>query len=61
MTRPSRARGGNASGRGRMTKEWVAVLVGRVRSRCHPVDKVLTRMTGAQVTDALKDAGETVL
>lgn len=64
MTRPSRARGGKASGRGRMTKDWVPVLVGRVRGQRHTVDRVLTRMTGAQVTDALKDAvkpGETML
>ncbi len=64
MTRPSRARGGKASGRGRAAKDWVPVLVGRARGQNHTAGKVLTRMTGAQVTDALKDAvkaGETVL
>ena len=67
MARPSRARGGKASGRDRATKatkDWVPVLLGRARGQNHTAGKVLTRMTGAQVTDALKDAvkaGETVL
>lgn len=64
MTRPPRARGGRASGKGRKTGDWVPVLVGRVRGQKFTVDKVLTRVTGAEVTAALKDAvrpGETVL
>lgn len=64
LTRPSRKRGGKAEGRGRKGKDWVPVLVGRARGQAQTADKVLGRLTGAEVTDALKDAvtpGETIL
>lgn len=64
LTRPSRKRGGKAEGRGRKSKDWVPVLVGRARGQAQTADKVLGRLTGAEVTDALKDAvtpGETIL
>jgi transposase-like protein len=64
LTRPARKRGGKATGSGRYSKDWVPVLVGRARGQSQTVDKVLTRVNGAEVTDALKDAvkpGETIL
>ena len=64
MTRPARKRGGKAKGKGRFGKDWVPVLVGRVRGQSYTVDKVLDRVTGAEVTAALKDAvkaGETII
>ena len=64
MTRPSRARGGKAKGRGRTSKDWVPVLVGRVRGQPYTTDRVLAKVNGAEVTDALKSVvkpGETVL
>ena len=64
LGRKPRKRGEKTKGSGRHSKDWVPVLVGRARGRPHTVDKVLDRVTGAEVTDALKDAivpGETVL
>lgn len=64
LTRPARKRGGKASGRGRKSKDWIPVLVGRARGQAHTADRVLGRLTGAEVTDALKDAvtpGDTIV
>lgn len=64
MTRPPRKHGGKAKGKGRFGKDWVPVLVGRARGLPQTVDKVLNRVTGVEVTDALKAAvvpGETIL
>lgn len=64
LTRPKRKRGGKSEGRGRKAKDWIPVLVGRVRGQAYTADKVLVRLTGAEVTEALKDAvtpGETIL
>ena len=49
MTRPSRKRGGRATGAGRKAGDWVPVLVGRVRGQKFTAGKVLTRVTGASV------------
>lgn len=64
MTRKPRKRGGRATGRGRFSKDWVPVLVGRVRGQPHTVDKVLNAVNGAEVTAALAEAvkpAETIL
>ena len=64
LTRPMRKRGGSAAGRGRKSKDWVPVLVGRARGQAYTSDKVLQRVTGAEVTEALKDVvspGETIV
>lgn len=64
MTRKPRSRGGRATGRGRFSKDWVPVLVGRARGQPHTVDKVLDAVNGVQVTAALADVvkpAETVL
>ena len=64
LTRPARKRGGKAKGRGRFSKDWVPVLVGRARGQPQTVDRVLAKVNGAEVTDALKDAvkaGETIV
>lgn len=53
MTRPSRNRGGKAVGRGRHNKDWVPVLVGRVRGQPYTTDQVLKAVNGAEVTAAL--------
>jgi len=56
LTRPARKRGCKASGRGRKGTDWVPVLVGRARGQAFTTDRVLGRLTGAEVTDELKDA-----
>ena len=64
LTRPARKRGEKAKGKGRFGKDWVPVLVGRVRGQPHTTDQVLTKVNGAEVTAALKDVvtpGETVV
>lgn len=64
LTRPPRKRGGKATGKGRFSKDWVPVLVGRARGQPQTVDRVLAKVNGAEVTDALKKAvvpGETVV
>lgn len=64
LTRPPRKRGGKAKGRGRRSKDWIPVLVGRARGQAFTADRVLGRLTGVEVTDALKEAvtpGETIL
>nr|WP_232840954.1 IS1595 family transposase [Serpentinimonas barnesii] len=64
LTRPARYRGDRAKGAGRKAGDWVTVLVGRVRGQPYTVDKVLGKLSGAEVTAALKDAikpGETVV
>ena len=64
LTRPARKRGGKAKGKGRFSKDWVPVLVGRARGQPQTVDRVLAKVNGVEVTDALKEAvvpGETVI
>lgn len=55
LTRKPRKRGGKASKRG-LSKEQVPVLVGRLRGQPHVTDRVLGRMTGKEVLDALRGA-----
>ena len=64
MTRPARYRGGKTKGSGRFSKDWVPVLVGRVRGQAHTMDNILKKVSGAELEAALKDVvtpGETVL
>ncbi len=64
LTRPARYSGGRAKGAGRKAKDWVPVLVGRVRGQPYVVDRVLVKLNGVEVTAALKDTvkpGETVV
>ncbi len=64
LTRPPRHRGSEGAGRGRKASEWVPVLVGRLRGQRYTTDKVLTRVTAAEVTSALRDVvrrGQTVV
>ena len=56
--------GGEGAGRGRKASEWAPVLVGRLRGQRYTTDKVLTRVTAAEVTSALRDVvrrGQTVV
>ena len=64
LARPPRHRGGEGAGRGRKASEWAPVLVGRLRGQRYTTDKLLTRVTAAEVTRALRDVvrrGQTVV
>ena len=65
LGRPARYRGGGRGlGRGRRKKDWVPVLVGRVRGQHYTTDRVLTEVTRTEVTAALERvvrAGQTVV
>ena len=64
VSRKPRKRGGKAKGRGRSLKDWVPILVGRARGQAFTTDKVLPRMNGNEIAEALKDVvqpGETIL
>jgi hypothetical protein len=65
LDRPPRRRGGGTTGRrGRPADEWVPILVGRARSQPYIADRVLSRVTHAEVARTLKPVvkrGETVL
>lgn len=65
LERPPRRRGGGSTGRrGRLSDEWVPILVGRARSQPFIVDRVLPRVTHNEVASTLKSVikpGETVL
>lgn len=62
--RERRKRGEKAPGPGRFHKDWVPVLVGRVRGQPLTTDKMLCHVTGAEVTAALRDVvkpGDTII
>jgi transposase-like protein len=66
LTRLARHRGGSAkgTGSGRKAADWVPVLVGRVRGQPFTADKVLKKLNGIEVADALRGVvkpGETIL
>lgn len=63
MTRPARHRGCKIKGSGRFSKDWGPVLVRRVRGQAHMMDKILKKISGAELEAALKDVvtpGETI-
>jgi transposase-like protein len=52
----ARHRGGRAASKGRYSKEFVPVLVGRARGQIYTVDKVLKNMSKEEVYEALKES-----